>query len=402
MSKVKEKNLQLVNDYFDKLSLEPSLSEEEFKGLLEKDFWQLSNDFQLAREKVTVENQEEVYEIKNSNLDFSLAVAKSLADFYKQYCNWFISINRQSPSRILDIGCDNGVLTCFYAYIYPEAEVIGVDKSEAGIQCAKQLAMKLGLTNIDFQQADFHKLNEIFPFEYFDFVISVRTLHEVMRSIPVPIYWSYEDVLNNRPLHMDTYYMKVIERLITKDGEYFSTERLENPAAVGQWAKLLKDADLQLDWSTTNFINFHENGKPNKMPVIVANKKESKFSIIDGLKYLYTRDQNLMLKEHTSFKSVAAEVVFNDISSKNIEIGYFLTLNHEWYKMRFEIWKTEEYFLIYGSGNMGYRQLEIMPVDDYVKAKNKLEKLIERYKTQSEVERYSNIKERDLIEKNLI
>ena len=32
---------------------------------------------------------------------------------------------------------DNGIVTCFYAWYYPEAEVVGVDINKPGIECAR-------------------------------------------------------------------------------------------------------------------------------------------------------------------------------------------------------------------------------------------------------------------------
>ena len=58
------------------------------------------------------------------------------------------------PNRILDIGCNIGITTCFYATLYPEATIIGVDRNQVVIACAKKLAAKLHLTNVEFIEAD--------------------------------------------------------------------------------------------------------------------------------------------------------------------------------------------------------------------------------------------------------
>ena len=59
-----------------------------------------------------------------------------------------------AATRILDIGCDNGLATCFYASQRPDAEVLGIDRCAEGIACAEHLASMLGLKNVTFIHGD--------------------------------------------------------------------------------------------------------------------------------------------------------------------------------------------------------------------------------------------------------
>ncbi|ETJ33131.1 hypothetical protein Q604_UNBC12421G0001, partial [human gut metagenome] len=64
--------------------------------------------------------------------------------------------------KVLDLGCDNGITTCFVANLYPNSEIIGVDKCKKGIKCAEEIAQKLGVKNVKFEAVDAKKVDKFF------------------------------------------------------------------------------------------------------------------------------------------------------------------------------------------------------------------------------------------------
>jgi precorrin-6B methylase 2 len=99
---------------------------------------------------------ERLYRAKNATWELSRDVTSQYAG--RQYANYLslFVVAKEPPTakRILDIGCDNGVATCFYASQFPDAEVIGIDRCAEGIACAKHLARVLGLENVTFIHGD--------------------------------------------------------------------------------------------------------------------------------------------------------------------------------------------------------------------------------------------------------
>jgi SAM-dependent methyltransferase len=57
-------------------------------------------------------------------------------------------------TRLLDVGCGPGVLTCAYGLAMPEAEVVGVDVTPEAVACAEELADRLGAGNVSFVVGD--------------------------------------------------------------------------------------------------------------------------------------------------------------------------------------------------------------------------------------------------------
>lgn len=59
-----------------------------------------------------------------------------------------------SPKVITDLGCGDGFFTFPLSRMYPNAEVVGIDNSEAQIEKAQQNKKTLGLERITFAESD--------------------------------------------------------------------------------------------------------------------------------------------------------------------------------------------------------------------------------------------------------
>ena len=57
-------------------------------------------------------------------------------------------------TRLLDVGCGPGVLTCAYGLALPDAEVVGVDVTPEAVACAEELAGRVGARNVTFVAGD--------------------------------------------------------------------------------------------------------------------------------------------------------------------------------------------------------------------------------------------------------
>ncbi len=69
----------------------------------------------------------------------------------------FLSKNKPD-AKILDIGSGIGKFCIIGAYLNPEAKFIGIELDPSRIEVANLCKNKLGLTNVDFIQGDFTKL----------------------------------------------------------------------------------------------------------------------------------------------------------------------------------------------------------------------------------------------------
>ncbi len=78
---------------------------------------------------------------------------------------------------VLVAGCGTGLLTIEMAQAQPEARILAIDLSLASLSYAKRMAVKAGLGNIEFAQADIMRLGEIG--RQFDFIDTSGVLHHL-------------------------------------------------------------------------------------------------------------------------------------------------------------------------------------------------------------------------------
>ena len=343
---------------------------------------------------ISRKKQGNLYDVKNSTLPFSLAVESWTKSFHQSFLTWINRQNQLKPKRILEIGCDNGLLACWYATRFPDSEIVGIDQSSNGIRCAKELAKQLGLANVSFYRLDFMDLRERFLMNPFDLIISVRTFHEIMGPLFIPKYWSLPDYLKENPAHGDSLYLQIVDELLTEDGTYLSCERFENPADVGKWANSLKLANLHVQWDDCNIIDYHELGATKRSPIIVATKRETGITTIEGLEHLYTKDHPLVLEAGKSYSGAKAEFAYHRLGEKTIKSGHSLDVPSHWYVFRFEIWETSSFLLVYSYGNMGHRHLDILPVGANDDAQMLMEEAMGQYSHLGPIVKYDRLEER--------
>lgn len=59
-----------------------------------------------------------------------------------------------AANTVLDFGCGLGILTSFYARLFPSKQFVGIDRSSASIAVAQEQADRLGLRNLRFDCVD--------------------------------------------------------------------------------------------------------------------------------------------------------------------------------------------------------------------------------------------------------
>lgn len=179
----KEKDIGL--QYMIGLGLRPAKTGHQFFSMLQEKFGK-DNAEAVARfmnERYDAQNRGEgsddsaFYKLKNSTADMSVFISGSYdGDFIRKTCNYISSKadKLRDCKHILEVGCDCGIFSCFLGRTFPASQIVAIDRCEDAITVAKELANRLGISNVTFFHADIHD----FAAGKYDAIFSIRVMHE--------------------------------------------------------------------------------------------------------------------------------------------------------------------------------------------------------------------------------
>lgn len=200
--------------YVQKLGVHPAKRMQDFVKVFERKYgYQASYDYLGTLDVLIDEGKiEEKYEFKNKDFEKSILYTGMFdAEFIRKVANWITQNKMFFGNKILDVGCDCGIMSCFLASVLPDSEITSIDKGTNAIVVARQLAEKMKLSNITFLQ-DNVKTADL---GVFDTVISMRTLQENREECANPACWNIEEMC----AHIRTEIVEYIKRLSELAGD---------------------------------------------------------------------------------------------------------------------------------------------------------------------------------------
>jgi SAM-dependent methyltransferase len=301
-----------------------------------------------------------------------------------------------SPTSVLDIGCDNGLATCFYALLYPDAKIIGIDSNEKAIECAKELATQLELKNINFLAVDFSDIHQHFPSQSFDLIVSLSTLHEIVQPTTLPREWTLEAGIKKAYQEVDPETVfKNIESLLTDHGVLLTTDRLSNVDYIAMWAIKLEKSGLFVDWEKSKDITFDQTGELQTVPALYLSKTPLQTELLEGVLGLRMNPKTHTPSFGIHLNDTEAEMMFQQIEPKELITGVqFMYLNGSG-TMRVELWKSGAKLIEYKYSNVGYRSIRILPKGRLGSLKKEFKQLENEYEYFTESAIYNSVEERD-------
>ena len=212
------------------------------------------------------------YSLKNKNYDISLALTSFFDyEYYFYVMEHLFKHADRIGNEVLDVGCDNGILTCYLALRFPEKRFIGIDQCNEGVSCAKKLADQLGLKNIEFICSKAAKFDR-----KFDTVISSTTFHEnIEREFQGRFFLL--DYAQQKQLAIQSFqrYSKHISDLVKDGGTFISCERIgKNPLMLG-WMDALNEECLVPYFGSFDYKAFDYHGDDDNFVYMIYEKNKA-------------------------------------------------------------------------------------------------------------------------------
>lgn len=167
--------------------------------------------------------QEELVDYLNQSLQMSL-LAASFYDrvFFRKVMEYLLKFDSVWTGDILDMGCGNGILTCFLARIHPDSSVTGLDLSRNAVAAAEELAGRLQADNVRFACPQPSRQKE------YDTLFSCRTVHENVRWKPLAEETGAAPLPVGGQAKRYEGYAKELSAFVKPEGYLVSIERCED------------------------------------------------------------------------------------------------------------------------------------------------------------------------------
>lgn len=183
------------------------------------------------------------YQIKNENFDGSIFVSAAFdGGVFRHIGNLIIDNSQIFKGKVVDFACDCGIVTCFIAKMYPDAQIVGVDINQLAINNGVKLAEKLGLKNVEFICSDVY---DVKLEEKADTVTSFRGLLDVcMKNTSGLPFFGERKWREEQYKGAFSDYAKVIKNNLKENGSVLSVERYTAEYGWMGWLEALKEQGI--------------------------------------------------------------------------------------------------------------------------------------------------------------
>lgn len=188
-----------------------------------------------AGDTLYLRRQEELVDYLNQSLQMSL-LAASFYDcvFFRRVMEYLVRYDSFWEGDIFDLGCGNGILTCFLALQHPGSFVTGLELSRNAVSVAEELAGRLPVDNVHFT------IRGALGQKTCDTLFSCRTVHENIAWEPLCKESKIAALSKEEQAKRHRQYGKELSSLVKPQGYLVSVERYEDGNAYAGLALALE------------------------------------------------------------------------------------------------------------------------------------------------------------------
>ena len=215
---------------------------------------------------------EEPYSVVYSSLEFSNALAGQLdAERLGFFAEWLLGqVGDLSGKMIVDIGCGNGLLACFLAKQFPDAQVVALDINMDATLVTDARAIGLKLDNVhtftgsldSFLKAGLVKADLVIASQVY---AASMTMDVFSKGLMTPD----ERDQPQQPLSD----MQLVDELLADDGVFYSQDSWGYGETFCRWVRICEASGLRFLAHRSKVLTYTDgNGLPQTHPVAVFMK----------------------------------------------------------------------------------------------------------------------------------
>lgn len=362
-----KENLKYARELLRAVGVERALSPKQYASRLQKRFGQLAEQVFEAVAMREEGHEADIYTIKNSSLELSLAVtAQGFQHIHEAFLAWLVGEFAEAPKSVLDIGCESGVLTCAMAKHWPSTQVVGIEPNEAAAAVARQLVERLGLRNVEIRCCRFEDLHPgtdgTIP--KFDLVIALCVFHELLgdpfhKDSETAFGFSIDDTPDWNPQGAET--LRRIPELLANSGAFVAVNRWGHTERSLQWLRLTERAGLQVDLMRSYMLEARsETDGKELMPISVHTLARPIVAVTaDDVLALHSYPKFRDDGDHFALEGPPAEALYRGMGPKERIAGFEAEYLDGSGTERQEVLVSGPLVGLYVTSTRGYRRLAL-------------------------------------------
>lgn len=365
-----KKNEDFADQIFHKMGVRGKINMEKFWRKTISEIGQDANNLYECIQSRSSGVASDPYPLKNKSLPLANAVASQYdSSRIKSFIIWLLNEGIALEGRVLEVGCDNGILTCALASKFPSASFVGIDPCPEAINLARKRAVLLGLANCEFRVADAGAYAEEVTGIKFAVVMAMHVAHEVLSggmiapdfelmSSPEPDFSLYDHDKNLLEVDTKISFLESLNGLLEEDGVLISIDRWGAAIQLLKWIRFAERSGLRIDLNSSTVLEVEADEKEYFPLTVFRRRSGGRVDIADALALSTVRrfpNKGVIHVLHGS-----AELLFNGLVAADLFAVDFKYINGSGtLRIRFGVAQGVGY--IYQSTSRGYRELLLFP-----------------------------------------
>lgn len=209
----------------------------------------------------------ETTELVHQSLSITLDTLGFVAIKQCACMEWLAGADLTTPRRLLDVGCGSGVVTCFLSELFPEAEIVGIDRCANAILRAREIAQRLGCTHVRFENIALDDTLAVQALGMFDLITAITAFHEAFPNEILGARGHRPGTANPVP-EAPAAFVSLLAVLEVERGELLQIDRFPTRRQLSRWVGILAQSGMKPYPGQTDEVRYTFDHVEQRLPVL--------------------------------------------------------------------------------------------------------------------------------------